>query len=119
MAKLLEVTVQFMNSSFCGLLRAGGLRLPVRGDGREKSGSGPHETLILECRVEPTPASQGVKFCGPQRQPPLQFCCLARKLRKPATRGHEAEVDTAVAHGVSHHEITRKEPEKRALTSLS
>ena len=24
-----------------------------------------NETLILECRVEPTPASQGVNFCGP------------------------------------------------------
>ena len=50
--------------------------------------------------------------CQPRhrRQPPLQFCRIHRKPRMPATRGHKAKSDTAVAHGVTHHELTRKEP---------
>ena len=49
-----------------------------------------------------------------RRQPTLQFCRIHRTLRKPTTRGHEAKSDTGVAHGVIHHELTRKEPEKGA-----
>ena len=41
-----------------------------------------------------------------------------RRLRKPATRGHKAKSDTVVAHGVSHHELTRKEP-KTGLSALA